>query len=220
MQKFIQKYVISRDIQDSVNLDIDGFSLTNEGKVNTSTILKMYSSCYMRLRLINELPTRVIRASGLVNKFYLNTSELLEKEKDEERIKNVLEDNLSSDTSYKINGSLMNNEQYYTSYVICKMLDSAIEYLEKYDNYGGLISHVFKVRYSSPEIQPSERIFELGRRLQRAKEIEPRTYYKYIKYTIYKIDEFLFSDKNEYLHFLNKLIFEKCTQKQGEIIYG
>jgi hypothetical protein len=206
------KYLISTEIEQAVDLESTDFSLTNQGKVNTLNILKMYSQCHKRICIIRNLPSKVITMSGLFDGLNISKHTNSSEPVDEEKIKELIETNLSINSTYRINDSLLDNEQYYVSYVICNMVENAIEFLTEKDIYGNLIRHVFDVRFSDTNIKCSERIYELKDRLRREKDIEPKTYYKYLRYTIYRIDEYLFSEKNTYLHFLNGYIFDKCKE--------
>lgn len=55
-----------RQIQ-TVKLDSNGYSLTNEGKVNTHTLLKNYASFRKQIDIVDSLPTKMINLSGLFN---------------------------------------------------------------------------------------------------------------------------------------------------------
>ena len=198
-----------RQIQ-TVKLDSNGYSLTNEGKVNTHTLLKNYASFRKQIDIVDSLPTKMINVSGLFNQE--NQDEDYSQLDEEDKIQNLIENTLSDglNTTYKINDSLICSDQYCECCTICRMIDSAIRYLKTHDAYGDLIEELFVLQFATINLSIEEKKDKLNDYLNTTSCMETKIYNKYKKYTIYKIDEYLFSEKNANLHFLNGYIFDKC----------
>ena len=96
------------------------------------------------------------------------------------------------------------------------MIDLALKYLQNNDVYGSLIQSVFDVKFRQNYENNEKLLNALTSRLSHPVDIKDITYHKYLKYTVYRIDQYIFSEKNPFLHYINAYIAKMCSQKRGE----
>ena len=202
---------IPQEIHQEVNLNAKGFSTDNNGKSNTINFLKMYLYCREKHFLVGSLPEKMINMSGLKNKnkfINMNNYEIVE----------LIEKELSPQTTYKISETITSANSYQVASKIYTMIRDAVKYLYEHDINGELILHLFSLVYASPATSYEDKKAELANLLKRQAFIGDRSFYTYKKYTIYRIDEYLYSPKNKYLDFMLDYISShtKETREYGE----
>lgn len=206
------KFFIEDKILHSVKLSNAGYSATNQGKINTYNLLKEYAPLKKRINLIDTLPKQMITLAGLSDK-------IEEVEQIQDLIESVMSKNLQ--LTYRIKDSLMSSEEYYLAREICNIIEKAIEYLEVNDEYGAdLIRNIFTIQFTKYDVSNKARKDMLMELLKRdvTTEMENVTYNNYKKYAIYRIDEYLFSEKNRKVHYLNGYVFDHESIKKNKAI--
>lgn len=220
------RYKIDKKLIEDVNITKIGFRLNNQGRCNTYSLLSLYKKCEKEIKVVKSLPEKVLTLVNMtlenptIQKAF-NTYCIKGNIHNENKIYSdfvcFVGDKLSINSSYRLNDSFYTSDQYYFAKILVKIINNALDYLDKTDEYGYMIRQVFNVKFCKVYQDNECMLCDLKSRLYHSDDIKDVTFHKYLKYTIMRIDEYIFSEKNPYLHYLNGYVFEKCTKTNRRI---